>query len=86
MTDLLENKIHPWPLCRLSTFSNRSLSFLQSCLSDLEIFAILLSAIIHDYDHSGTTNNYHIQAGSALALLYNDKSVQENHHVAAFFR
>ena len=55
-------------------------------LTDIEIFALLFSAIIHDYDHSGTTNNFHIQSNSSLAFMYNDRSVLENHHVAAFFR
>ena len=55
-------------------------------LSDLEIFALLFSAIIHDYQHTGTTNNFHIQSNSSLAIMYNDRSVLENHHVAAFFR
>ena len=55
-------------------------------MSDLEIFCLLLSAIIHDYKHTGTTNNFHIQSTSDLAVVYNDKSVLENHHVAAFFR
>ena len=55
-------------------------------MSDLEIFCLLMSAIIHDYNHTGTTNNFHIQSTSDLAIVYNDKSVLENHHVAAFFR
>ncbi|XP_023342142.1 calcium/calmodulin-dependent 3',5'-cyclic nucleotide phosphodiesterase 1A isoform X2 [Eurytemora carolleeae] len=59
---------------------------LKNWLSDLEIFALLFSAIVHDYDHSGTTNNFHIQSGSSLAILYNDRAVLENHHVAEFFR
>lgn len=58
---------------------------LKDWLSDLEIFALLFSAIIHDYDHTGTTNNFHIQSNSRMAILYNDRSVLENHHVAAFF-
>ena len=59
---------------------------LKDWMSDLEIFCLLLSAIIHDYHHTGTTNNFHIQSTSDLAVVYNDKSVLENHHVAAFFR
>lgn len=55
-------------------------------MSDLEIFTSLMAAIIHDFDHSGTTNNFHINSGSGLALLYNDRAVLENHHVSAFFR
>lgn len=30
-------------------------------LTELEIFAIIFSAAIHDYEHTGTTNNFHIQ-------------------------
>ena len=59
---------------------------LKDWMSDLEIFSLLFSAIIHDYNHSGTTNNFHVQSTSDLAVIYNDKSVLENHHVAAFFR
>lgn len=59
---------------------------LKSILSDLEIFALLFSAIIHDYDHTGTTNNFHIQSSSSLAITYNDRSVLESHHVSAFYR
>ena len=55
-------------------------------LSDLEIFALLFSAIIHDFDHTGTTNNFHVQSSSSLAIMYNDKAVLENHHVSSFFR
>ena len=55
-------------------------------MSDLEIFTSLMAAIIHDFDHTGTTNNFHINSGSKLAILYNDRAVLENHHVSAFFR
>ncbi|XP_055838904.1 dual specificity calcium/calmodulin-dependent 3',5'-cyclic nucleotide phosphodiesterase 1-like [Episyrphus balteatus] len=54
-------------------------------LTDLEIFACLLAAIIHDYDHTGTTNGFHIATKSNRALIYNDRSVQENHHLSASF-
>merc|ERR1719361_1432683 len=59
---------------------------LANWMSDLEIFTSLMAAIIHDYDHTGTTNNFHINSGSGLAYLYNDRAVLENHHVSAFFR
>lgn len=35
---------------------------LTGWLSDLEIFATLFAAIIHDYLHTGTTNNFHVMS------------------------
>ncbi|XP_074101918.1 dual specificity calcium/calmodulin-dependent 3',5'-cyclic nucleotide phosphodiesterase 1-like [Cotesia typhae] len=55
-------------------------------LTELEIFAAFIAAIIHDFEHTGTTNNFHVMAGSDTALLYNDRAVLENHHVSATFR
>uniref|UniRef100_A0A3B5AYK7 Phosphodiesterase n=1 Tax=Stegastes partitus TaxID=144197 RepID=A0A3B5AYK7_9TELE len=55
-------------------------------LTELEIFAITFAAAIHDYEHTGTTNNFHIQTRSDTALLYNDRAVLENHHVSAAYR
>ncbi|XP_039182239.1 calcium/calmodulin-dependent 3',5'-cyclic nucleotide phosphodiesterase 1A-like isoform X3 [Crotalus tigris] len=54
--------------------------------TDLEILAIFFSSIIHDYEHTGTTNHFHIETRSKTALLYNDRSVLENHHLSAAFR
>ncbi|KPU74341.1 uncharacterized protein Dana_GF23386, isoform G [Drosophila ananassae] len=59
---------------------------LMNWLTDLEIFASLLAALIHDYEHTGTTNNFHVMSGSETALLYNDRAVLENHHASATFR
>ncbi|XP_061385906.1 dual specificity calcium/calmodulin-dependent 3',5'-cyclic nucleotide phosphodiesterase 1 isoform X5 [Danaus plexippus] len=59
---------------------------LMNWLSDLEIFATLVAAIVHDYEHTGTTNNFHVMSGSDTALLYNDRAVLENHHISAAFR
>uniref|UniRef100_A0AAY4EQH8 Phosphodiesterase n=1 Tax=Denticeps clupeoides TaxID=299321 RepID=A0AAY4EQH8_9TELE len=55
-------------------------------LSELEVFACLFAAAIHDYEHMGTTNNFHIHTRSELAMIYNDRSVQESHHLSATFR
>ncbi|XP_076027542.1 dual specificity calcium/calmodulin-dependent 3',5'-cyclic nucleotide phosphodiesterase 1A [Genypterus blacodes] len=55
-------------------------------LSELEIFAIIFAAAIHDFEHTGTTNNFHIQTRSDTAMLYNDRAVLENHHVSAAYR
>lgn len=39
--------------------------------------------IIHDFEHRGVTNDFLVRTGDALALLYNDRSPHENHHLAA---
>ncbi|XP_048238439.1 calcium/calmodulin-dependent 3',5'-cyclic nucleotide phosphodiesterase 1A-like isoform X10 [Haliotis rufescens] len=63
-----------------------SQSKLAHWLTDLEIFATIVAALIHDFEHTGTTNNFHINTGSEVALLYNDRAVLENHHISAAFR
>lgn len=55
-------------------------------MSELEVFACIFAAMIHDFEHTGHTNNFHIQSGSDFALLYNDRSVLENHHVSSVYR
>ncbi|XP_061464268.1 dual specificity calcium/calmodulin-dependent 3',5'-cyclic nucleotide phosphodiesterase 1A isoform X2 [Rhineura floridana] len=55
-------------------------------LTELEILAMIFAAAVHDYEHTGTTNNFHIQARSDVAILYNDRSVLENHHVSAAYK
>ncbi|KAM3929766.1 dual specificity calcium/calmodulin-dependent 3',5'-cyclic nucleotide phosphodiesterase 1C isoform 7-T7 [Leptodactylus fuscus] len=61
-------------------------SGLAHWLTELEIFAMIFAAAVHDYEHTGTTNNFHIQTRSDSAILYNDRSVLENHHVSAAYR
>ncbi|GBL62012.1 Calcium/calmodulin-dependent 3',5'-cyclic nucleotide phosphodiesterase 1, partial [Araneus ventricosus] len=36
---------------------------LANWLTDIEIFATLFAAIIHDYEHTGTTNSFHVMSG-----------------------
>ena len=52
----------------------------------LEELAALVACVVHDVDHPGVTNQYLVNTGSELALLYNDESVLENHHLAVAFK
>ncbi|UJR26378.1 hypothetical protein I4U23_007710 [Adineta vaga] len=58
----------------------------ENWLTDHELFAMFIAAIVHDFEHTGTSNNFHIQSRSDVALTYNDRAVLENHHVSAAFR
>uniref|UniRef100_A0A3Q3K5Q3 Phosphodiesterase n=1 Tax=Monopterus albus TaxID=43700 RepID=A0A3Q3K5Q3_MONAL len=59
---------------------------LMHWLSELEILAMVFAAAIHDFEHTGTTNNFHIHTRSEVAILYNDRSVLENYHVSAAYK
>lgn len=54
-------------------------------LTDLDIFAAVVAAIIHDFDHPGLNNNFQITTQSQLAIRYNDRSVLESYHCATAF-
>ena len=41
---------------------------------------------MHDVDHPGVNNNFLVNSSSEMALLYNDESVLENHHLAVAFQ
>uniref|UniRef100_A0A7I5E682 Phosphodiesterase n=1 Tax=Haemonchus contortus TaxID=6289 RepID=A0A7I5E682_HAECO len=79
------NVVHAADVTQSSHFM-LSQTGLANSLGELELLAVLFGALIHDYEHTGHTNNFHIQSGSNIALLYNDRSVLENHHVSACFR
>eukprot|EP01127_Copromyxa_protea_P009999 TRINITY_DN2403_c0_g1_i3.p1 TRINITY_DN2403_c0_g1~~TRINITY_DN2403_c0_g1_i3.p1 ORF type:complete len:473 (-),score=72.62 TRINITY_DN2403_c0_g1_i3:104-1522(-) len=49
-------------------------------LTPLEILTVMFSGLLHDVGHTGTSNRFHIETYSDLAVKYNDQSVLENHH------
>lgn len=56
---------------------------LHRYLTDLEIFVLMTSALLHDVDHMGLNNAFHLKAQTPLGLLTaaaGSKSVLEIHH------
>ncbi|CAG2179494.1 unnamed protein product, partial [Oppiella nova] len=49
----------------------------------LELMALYTAAAMHDFDHPGRTNAFLVATYASQAILYNDRSVLENHHAAA---
>ncbi|XP_061822263.1 high affinity cAMP-specific and IBMX-insensitive 3',5'-cyclic phosphodiesterase 8B isoform X1 [Nerophis lumbriciformis] len=58
----------------------------KSSLDQLDQVAALIAATVHDVDHPGRTNSFLCNAGSELAILYNDTAVLESHHAALAFQ
>ncbi|XP_062280697.1 cAMP-specific 3',5'-cyclic phosphodiesterase 4D-like isoform X1 [Scomber scombrus] len=79
------NNIHAADVVQ-STHVLLSTPALEAVFTDLEIMAVLFASAIHDVDHPGVTNQFLINTSSELALMYNDTSVLENHHLAVGFK
>ncbi|CDQ94990.1 unnamed protein product, partial [Oncorhynchus mykiss] len=58
----------------------------KGSLEQLDEVAALIAATVHDVDHPGRTNSFLCNAGSELAILYNDTAVLESHHAALAFQ
>eukprot|EP01065_Artemidia_motanka_P025607 TRINITY_DN305_c0_g1_i2.p1 TRINITY_DN305_c0_g1~~TRINITY_DN305_c0_g1_i2.p1 ORF type:complete len:1267 (+),score=597.57 TRINITY_DN305_c0_g1_i2:72-3803(+) len=53
--------------------------------SDEKVFAALLSGAVHDFNHPGINNAFHVRCQNYLAVLFNDRSVNENIHASSVF-
>ncbi|XP_051985073.1 cAMP-specific 3',5'-cyclic phosphodiesterase 4B-like isoform X4 [Xyrauchen texanus] len=79
------NSLHAADVAQ-STHILLSTPALDAVFTDLEILASIFAAAIHDVDHPGVSNQFLINTNSELALMYNDESVLENHHLAVGFK
>jgi GAF domain-containing protein len=55
----------------------------HTMLTELEQYTLLLTALVHDLDHMGTNNSYHLKTDSPLGILSSvsgNRSVLEVHH------
>uniref|UniRef100_A0A2K6FT55 3',5'-cyclic-AMP phosphodiesterase n=1 Tax=Propithecus coquereli TaxID=379532 RepID=A0A2K6FT55_PROCO len=59
---------------------------IKETLDPMDEVAALIAATIHDVDHPGRTSSFLCNAGSELAILYNDIAVLESHHAALAFQ
>lgn len=63
-----------------------SASVFEGVFTDLEILAAIIASAVHDVDHPGVNNQFLVNSSSEMALMYNDESVLENHHLAVAFQ
>ncbi|KAK0140409.1 cGMP-inhibited 3',5'-cyclic phosphodiesterase A [Merluccius polli] len=74
-TGLLCSKMSPQP--------EEGYGSLAGLIPALELMALYVAAAMHDYDHPGRTNAFLVATSAPQAVLYNDRSVLENHHAAS---
>nr|XP_014345640.1 PREDICTED: cGMP-inhibited 3',5'-cyclic phosphodiesterase A [Latimeria chalumnae] len=70
-------------LSKTYTVTEEKYGCLAGNIPALELMALYVAAAMHDYDHPGRTNAFLVATSAPQAVLYNDRSVLENHHAAA---
>jgi hypothetical protein len=74
----------PYPSDNQPRSKTQSKSPLASLLGPFEALTLLISAIGHDVGHPGVNNGFLVVLNAPLAQLYNDRSVLESFHCAAY--
>lgn len=62
----------------------KELNAMERMITHLDGLILLISAIGHDVGHPGVNNAFLVAVNHPLAQTYNDKSVLENYHCAAY--
>ncbi|KAM4627074.1 cGMP-inhibited 3',5'-cyclic phosphodiesterase 3A-like [Polymixia lowei] len=82
-----ENGITPgatgFLVSKMSSVMEEGYGCLAGLIPALELMALYVAAAMHDYDHPGRTNAFLVATSAPQAVLYNDRSVLENHHAAS---
>ena len=80
------NSMHAADVLHITHYILSMGGLIKKCnLTPEDTFAALFAAGIHDYDHPGINNSFHVKASTYLATLYNDRSILENRHVSSVF-
>ncbi|KAJ9508536.1 hypothetical protein QJQ45_012079 [Haematococcus lacustris] len=83
-TNAYHNKVHAADVVQtMHVLLTRGLG--SGYADKLSMLAAYLAAACHDYQHMGRTNDWLVETEDDLALLYNDRSPMENHHLAGAF-
>lgn len=74
----------PFPALSVQSGVHRKSSPVAALLKPFDALTLLITAIGHDVGHPGVNNAFLVALNAPLAQLYNDKSVLEAFHCAAY--
>ena len=74
----------PYPASLGSSNVNTPISPIAALLKPFDALTLLISAIGHDAGHPGVNNAFLVSLKAPIAQLYNDRSVLESFHCAAY--
>jgi hypothetical protein len=81
------NDLHATDVLQTTHFIINNTQFKQELdLTSLDLCALFLSCIVHDFKHPGLNNAYLINSRHKIALTYNDSSVLEQYHISSAFK
>lgn len=93
MVDVLQATFHflvcigslpPYPSANGLPFEKPPKSPIAQLVQPFEALTLLITAIGHDVGHPGVNNGFLVTLNAPLAQLYNDRSVLESFHCAAY--
>lgn len=76
--------LSPFPQAQASDNAQAAKSPVAALLHPFEALTLLITAIGHDVGHPGVNNGFLVTLNAPLAQLYNDRSVLEAFHCAAY--
>jgi hypothetical protein len=79
------NAIHATDVTQTAAIILHNLAKQVPDLPKTEVFCIIMASAVHDLGHLGVNNDFLINSRHPRATTYNDKSVNENFHIAKAF-
>lgn len=84
---IYHNDLHGADVCQTTIIQIEKGNLVSKLkLGDIDVLAVLTAAAAHDYKHNGFNNNFQVNRGTDMAIMYNDNTVLENFHVSQTFK
>mmetsp|Transcript_22213 Transcript_22213/g.61423 ORF Transcript_22213/g.61423 Transcript_22213/m.61423 type:complete len:442 (+) Transcript_22213:85-1410(+) len=79
------NNVHATDVTQTAAIILGALAKQVDEIPKMDVFCIIMASAVHDLGHLGVNNDFLINSRHPRATTYNDKSVNENYHIARAF-